>query len=81
MAAAWPQGADRQLKARIDEAGRLMKDLSDLETRSAKAVTQIDFTATDRRTKRLVSVESVSRQLGGRTLFRDLSFVLRPARD
>src|ERR1035438_5960721 len=65
-------------KARIDEAGRLMRDLSDLETRSVKAVTQIDFTATDRRTKRLVSVESISRQLGGRTLFRDLSFVLAP---
>jgi ATP-binding cassette subfamily F protein uup len=65
-------------KARIDEAGRLMKDLSDLETRSVKAVTQIDFTATDRRTKRLVSVEGISRQLGGRTLFRDLSFVLAP---
>jgi ATP-binding cassette subfamily F protein uup len=54
-----------------------MKDLSDLETRSVKAVTQIDFTGTDRRTKRLVSVESVARQLG-RTLFRDLSFVLAP---
>src|ERR1035438_4659528 len=55
-----------------------MRDLSDLETRSVKAVTQIDFTATDRRPKRLVSVESSSRQLGGRTLFRDLSFVLAP---
>ena len=65
-------------KARIDEAGRLMKDLADLETRSAKGVTQIDFTATDRRTKRLVSVDSISRDLGGRTLFRNLSFVLTP---
>ena len=55
-----------------------MKDLSDLEMRSAKAVTQIDFTATDRRTKRLVSVESITRELGGRNLFRDLSFVLSP---
>src|SRR5580692_648751 len=44
-------------KARIGEAGRLIKDLADLETRSAKGVTAIDFTATDRRTKRLVSVE------------------------
>jgi ATP-binding cassette subfamily F protein uup len=73
-----PKARTGKSKARIDEAGRLMKDLSDLETRSAKAVTQIDFTATDRRTKRLVSVESVARQLGGRTLFRDLSFVLSP---
>jgi ATP-binding cassette subfamily F protein uup len=72
-----PKARTGKSKARIDEAGRLMKDLSDLETRSVKAVTQIDFTGTDRRTKRLVSVESVARQLG-RTLFRDLSFVLAP---
>jgi ATP-binding cassette subfamily F protein uup len=73
-----PKARTGKSKARIDEAGRLIKDLADLESRSAKAVTQIDFTATDRRTKRLVSVESISRQLGGRTLFRDLSFVLSP---
>jgi len=73
-----PKARTGKSKARIDEAGRLIKDLADLETRSVKAVTQIDFTATDRRTKRLVSVEAISRQLGGRTLFRDLSFVLSP---
>ena len=65
-------------KARIDNAGRLMRELSDLETRTAKGVTQIDFTATDRRTKRLLSVENISKELGGRTLFRDLSFTLSP---
>ena len=73
-----PKARTGKSKARIDESWRLIKDLSDLETRTVKAVTQIDFTATDRRTKRLVSVESISRQLGGRTLFRDLSFVLSP---
>jgi ATP-binding cassette subfamily F protein uup len=73
-----PKARTGKSKARIDEAGRLIKDLADLESRSAKAVTQIDFTATDRRTKRLVSVESIARELGGRTLFRDLSFVLSP---
>jgi len=65
-------------KARIDNAGRLMRELGDLETRTAKGVTQIDFTATDRRTKRLLSVDKISKQLGGRTLFRDLSFTLTP---
>jgi ATP-binding cassette subfamily F protein uup len=65
-------------KARIDNAGRLMRELDDLETRTAKGVTQIDFTATDRRTKRLVTVENISKELGGRTLFRDLSFTLTP---
>jgi ATP-binding cassette subfamily F protein uup len=65
-------------KARIDEAGRLMRELSDLEARGVKGVTQIDFTGTDRRTKRLVSVEAVGKELGGRRLFRDLSFTLAP---
>ena len=65
-------------KARIDQAGRLMRELSELETRSVKGVAQIDFTATDRRTKRLISVEKISKELGGRTLFRDLSFTLTP---
>ena len=73
-----PKARTGKSKARIDEAGRLMKDLADLESRSAKGVSQIDFTSADRRTKRLISVESITRELGGRTLFRNLSFVLSP---
>jgi ATP-binding cassette subfamily F protein uup len=65
-------------KARIDEAGRLIRELSDLELRSVKGVAQIDFTATDRRTKRLATVEAISKDLGGRALFRDLNFTLGP---
>ncbi|MEO8373468.1 MAG: ATP-binding cassette domain-containing protein, partial [Candidatus Solibacter sp.] len=65
-------------KARIDNAGRLMRELDDLETRTAKGTTQIDFTATDRRSKRLLSVENITKELGGRTLFKDLSFTLSP---
>ena len=65
-------------KARIDEAGRLMRELDDLETRSVKGTARIDFTATERRTKRLVSVEGIAKELGGRTLFRDLTFTLQP---
>jgi ATP-binding cassette subfamily F protein uup len=41
-------------------------------------VARIDFTATGRRTKRLVSVENLAMEMGGRTLFRDLSFALVP---
>ena len=55
-----------------------MRELDDLETRTAKGTSQIDFTATDRRTKRLLSVENISKDLGGRTLFRDVSFTLTP---
>jgi ATP-binding cassette subfamily F protein uup len=73
-----PKARTGKSKARIDEAGRLIAGLKDLESRSAGGVARIDFTASDRRTKRLVSVESASRSMGGRKLFRDLSFVLGP---
>jgi ATP-binding cassette subfamily F protein uup len=73
-----PKARTGKSRARIDEAGRLMRELSDLESRSVKGVAQIDFTATDRRTKRLVSVENVAKELGGRALFGDLSFTLTP---
>jgi ATP-binding cassette subfamily F protein uup len=65
-------------RARTDEAGRLIDELSDLERRTAKGVARIDFTATERRTKRLISVEGVAKSLGGRALFRDLNFTLSP---
>ena len=42
------------------------------------ATAQIDFTATERKTKRLLSTEGLSKSLGGRTLFRDLNVTLRP---
>jgi ATP-binding cassette subfamily F protein uup len=73
-----PKARTGKSRARTSEAGRLIRELSDLESRSVKGVAQIDFTATDRRTKRLVSVEKISKDLGGRTLFRDLSFTLTP---
>jgi ATP-binding cassette subfamily F protein uup len=49
-----------------------------MESRAVKDVAQIDFTATERRTKRLLSVEGVTKELGGRTLFRDVNFTLSP---
>ena len=73
-----PKARTGKSRARIDEAGRLIRQLDDLESRSVKGVAQIDFSVTDRRTKRLVTVESIAKSLGGRTLFHDLSFTLSP---
>jgi ABC transport system ATP-binding/permease protein len=73
-----PKARTGKSKARIDDAGRLIRELGDLEQRAVKGTTQIDFTATERRSKRLIAVEGISKELGGRTLFRDLSFTLGP---
>jgi ATP-binding cassette subfamily F protein uup len=66
----------RKSKARIDKAGELMGELTDLNTRSRSGTAQIDFSATDRKTKRLIELENVSCQVGDRTLFTGLNCVI-----
>jgi len=73
-----PKARTGKSKARIDEAGRMMRELADIESRQARGVTRIDFSATDRRSKRLLAAEKIAKQLGGRILFRDLTVTLGP---
>src|SRR6266404_5162368 len=73
-----PKARTTKSKARIDNAGRLMSELGDLSQRTSQRSMRIDFTGTDRRTKRLMEAEGVAKRLGGRELFEDLSFVLAP---
>jgi ATP-binding cassette subfamily F protein uup len=73
-----PKARTGKSRARIDEAGRLMQELADVESRQARGVTRIDFSATDRRSRRLISVDAIGKRLGGRELFSGLSFTLTP---
>jgi ATP-binding cassette subfamily F protein uup len=66
----------RKSKARIGKANDLMGELADLNNRTRTATAQLDFSATDRQTKRLIELESISYEIGDRTLFDDLSFVV-----
>ncbi|MGD0568745.1 MAG: ABC-F family ATP-binding cassette domain-containing protein [Candidatus Sulfotelmatobacter sp.] len=66
----------RKSKARIDKAGELMNELADLNARSRSGSAQIDFSATDRKTKRLIELENVSCEVGGRQLFTELNCVI-----
>jgi ATP-binding cassette subfamily F protein uup len=73
-----PKARTGKSRARIDDAGRLIRELADLEARGPKGTAAIDFTVTGRRTKRLISVEDLAKNLGGRTLFREVAFTLSP---
>jgi ABC transport system ATP-binding/permease protein len=66
----------RKSKARIDKAGELMGELADLNARRRSGTALIDFSATDRKTKRLIELEDVSFEIGGRTLFTGLHCVI-----
>ena len=71
-----PKARTSKSKARIDKAAELMSELSDLNARTRTATAQIDFSSTDRKTKRLVEVEQLAYAIGDRTLFRDLDFTI-----
>jgi ATP-binding cassette subfamily F protein uup len=66
----------RKSKARIDKAGELMGELADLNARRRSETAQIDFSATDRKTKRLIELEDVTCKMGDRTLFTGLNCVI-----
>ncbi len=56
MAAARPKARATKAKARIDNAHALIGELADLNNRSRTATADIDFSASERKTKRLIEV-------------------------
>jgi ATP-binding cassette subfamily F protein uup len=66
----------RKSKARIDKAGELMGELADLNSRTRSETAQIDFSASDRKTKRLIELKNVTCEIGNRKLFERLNFVI-----
>ena len=66
----------RKSKARIDKAGELISELAGLNARTRAASAQIDFAATDRKTKRLIELQDVTCEVGDRRLFEGLNFVV-----
>src|SRR5205823_14298477 len=66
----------RKSKARIDKAGELMGELADLNARTRSGSAQIDFSATDRKTKRLIELENVTCEVVERKLFQRLNFII-----
>ncbi|HLK48691.1 MAG TPA: ABC-F family ATP-binding cassette domain-containing protein [Bryobacteraceae bacterium] len=73
-----PKARTGKSRARIDSAGQLIDELAAVTTRNRTVTTKIDFTATDRKTKRLIEAEAIAKSLGGRTLFENLSLTLSP---
>jgi ATP-binding cassette subfamily F protein uup len=71
-----PKARATKAKARIDRAHEMIGDLADRKARSRTATVDIDFSATERKTKRLIELDQVSYSVDGRALFSRLDFVL-----
>ena len=71
-----PKARTSKSKARIDKAHELMGELADLNARTRTATAKIDFSASERQTKRLIELKDVAYNIGGQTLFQGLNFIL-----
>ena len=74
------QGRQTRNKSQVKDATDRRSALSDARDRAGADArsTTIDFTATQRRTRKLVELQGVAKSLGGRRLFSNVDLVLSP---
>jgi ATP-binding cassette subfamily F protein uup len=71
-----PKARTAKSKARIDTAHEMIGELADMNARTRTSTAGIDFSATDRQTKRLIQLDDVSYTIGNRTLFDGIHFTV-----
>jgi ABC transport system ATP-binding/permease protein len=71
-----PKARTTKSKARIGTANEMIGELADLNARTRTTSARIDFSATDRQTKRLIQLEDLTYVIGDRTLFQGIHFAV-----
>ena len=66
-------------KSRIDKAHQMIGQLSEMNARSRVSVADINFSASGRQTKQLITLDRVSYSIGDRALIQDQNFILTSA--
>ena len=73
-----PKARTSKSKARVGQAHELLQDLSNVQERNRQKRTDIDFSASERETRKLLVANNLSKKVDDRTLFRHLNFILSP---
>jgi ATP-binding cassette subfamily F protein uup len=71
-----PKARTTKSKARIDKAHEMIRDLAEMNARTKTVNATIDFSASDRKTKQLITLDGVSYGIGDRALFDNLHFIV-----
>ncbi len=74
-----PKARATKAKARIDKAHEMIGELAEMSARSHTTSADIDFSATNRKTKQLITLDGASYDVGSRTLFKDIHFSVTSA--
>jgi ATP-binding cassette subfamily F protein uup len=73
-----PKARTRKGQARVKAAGRLIEELDAARTRTVGGVAEIEFTASDRRSKKLLVARNLCKAVGGQPVVANLSLTLTP---
>ncbi len=74
-----PKARRTKAKSRIEDAHALIEELADVKSRNASdGSVEIEFSATERKTNKLIAVHNVVKQMGERLLIDKLNVVLSP---
>lgn len=71
-----PKARTTKSKARIDSTNAMIGDLAEMKSRTRTGSAGIDFSATERQTKRLIELEEVSYRIGDQILFDKLNLIV-----
>ena len=69
-----PKARATKAKARIDKAHEMIGELAEMNARSRTGSADIDFSATNRKSKQLITLDGVSFGVGSRALLKDVHF-------
>jgi ABC transport system ATP-binding/permease protein len=71
-----PKARTTKSKARIDNAHEMIGELAEMKSRTRATSAKIDFSASERQTKQLITLDGVKYSIGDRTLFEDIHFIV-----
>lgn len=73
-----PQARTTKSRSRIDQAERLIQELHLLHRRTREKKLNIEFSSTERETRKLLQAKNISKSLQGKSLFEKLDLILSP---
>jgi ATP-binding cassette subfamily F protein uup len=71
-----PKARATKAKARIDKAQEMIGELAQMNARNRTASAEIEFSATNRKSKQLITLENVFYGFGSRSLFKNIQFAV-----
>lgn len=73
-----PQARTTKSRSRVAKAYELLSELGELKQRNTVSKVDIDFTASERATRKLLTTKNVAKTLGGKLLFEGVDLTLSP---